>query len=173
MKRPEWFERNFTFGITPGMLPFLLERLEGTIARLEKKVMGLPDKILSEQPEGKWSIKQHIGHLAEVDEIALKRIDEMLVSTSPMTPAVFEPKQDYTGQSVSKVLDYFAANRMKNLERYKSLSDFDLRKSSLHPRLKLLMTPVDLAYFDAEHDDHHLVKITDNIIRIRLEIKNV
>jgi hypothetical protein len=29
----------------------------------------------------------------------------------------------------------------------------------MHPRLKVPMTPVDLAWFDAEHDDHHLVKI--------------
>jgi hypothetical protein len=27
---------------------------------------------------GKWSIKQNIGHLAEVDEIANRRIDEMV-----------------------------------------------------------------------------------------------
>jgi hypothetical protein len=24
-----------------------------------------------------------------------------------------------------------------------------------------MMTPVDLAWFDAEHDDHHLVKINE------------
>src|SRR5688500_401690 len=111
MKKPDWFERKFQFGFSSGMLPFFIERLEGTIARLEKKVSGETDKVLSYQPDGKWSIKQHVGHLAEVDQIAIKRIDEMLMGVSPMTPAVFEPKQDYNSQSVTKVLDYFISNR--------------------------------------------------------------
>jgi hypothetical protein len=36
-------------------------------------------------------------------------------------------------------------------------------KSSIHPRLKVPMTPVDLAMFDAEHDDHHLLRISEII----------
>ena len=42
----------------------------------------------------------------------------------------------------------------------------NFKKSSLHPRLKMQMTPVDLAWFDAEHDDHHLVKIQNLIARL-------
>src|SRR5687767_7143670 len=122
MKKPDWFERKFQFGIPSEMLPFFIERLEGTIARLEKKVSGQPDDTLSYQPGGKWSIKQHIGHLAEVDEIATRRIEEMVKGISPMTPAVFEPKQDYNHQPVTQVLDYFVKNRMANLSKYKTLS---------------------------------------------------
>ena len=161
MKKPDWFERKFQFGMPAGMLPFFLERLEGTIVRLEKKVSGESDTVLTHQPEGKWSIKQHIGHLAEVDEIVLRRIDEMLNGISPLSPAVFEPGQDYNSQPVGQVLGYFAKSRMANLRKYRTLSETDCAKSSLHPRLKLMMNPVDLAFFDAEHDDHHLVRISD------------
>ena len=73
-----WFERNLEFGKPKEMLPFYLERLEGTIARIEAKVKGLENKILSERFNDKWSIKQQIGHLAEVDQIADKRLDEMV-----------------------------------------------------------------------------------------------
>jgi hypothetical protein len=161
MRRPDWFERKFQFGIPPGMLPFFLERLEGTIARLEKKINSQPDTILCHKPDGKWSIKEHIGHLAEVDEIALRRIDEMVKGISPMTPAVFETKKDYNIQPATQLLNYFAKNRMENLRKYKTLSDGDCAMTSLHPRLKVMMSPVDLAFFDAEHDDHHLVKISE------------
>lgn len=34
----------------------------------------------------------------------------------------------------------------------------------LHPRLKTQMTLVDLAWFDAEHDDHHLLRIQNLIV---------
>jgi hypothetical protein len=47
------------------------------------------------------------------------------------------------------------------------LSKEELSKASLHPRLKVMMTPVDLALFDAEHDDHHLVTISEIISRLR------
>lgn len=152
-----WFERNLKFGLPKEMLPFF-ERLEGTIVRIQAKVKGIDDNTLSEKYHGKWSIKQHIGHLAEVDEIANKRLDEMVAGVSPMSPAVFEP-QDYNPWPIEKVLELLNSNRTKNLKKYQSLAEADLLKSSLHPRLQVMMTPVDLAWFDAEHDDHHLVAI--------------
>ena len=153
-----WFERNLKFGYPKEMLPYFLERLEGSIVRIQTKVKGVDDKILSAKLNNKWSIKQNIGHLAEVDEIANKRLDEMARGISPMSPAVFEP-QDYNPWPIEKVLELFKSNRLKNLTKYKSLAGSDLLKSSLHPRLKVEMTPVDLAWFDAEHDDHHFVTI--------------
>lgn len=158
MKKLAWFERQFTFGLPTGMLPFYLERLSGTAIRIAGKVKGISEDILSEKMDGKWSVKQNIGHLAEVDAIALQRIDQMLAGIPVLLPAVFEPK-DYSVLPVREVLQYFEENRSKNLVKYKSLRNEDLIKASVHPRLKLSMTPVDLAYFDAEHDDHHLVTI--------------
>ena len=126
---------------------------------MEQKVEGMSDQKLSEKKDGKWSVKQNIGHLAEVDEIALKRIDEMLSGKPVLSPAVFEPKQDYNKMQVDDVINFFKKSREANLKVYNSLSDTDLAKTSLHPRLKIMMNPVDLAMFDAEHDDHHLVTI--------------
>ncbi|HEU5290964.1 MAG TPA: DinB family protein [Cyclobacteriaceae bacterium] len=158
MNNLPWFERNLKFGYPKEMLPYFLERLEGSIVRIQTKVKGVDDKVLSNKLNNKWSIKQNIGHLAEVDEIANKRLDEMVNGITPMSPAVFEP-QDYNPWSIERVLELFKNNRLKNLTKYKSIRESDLLKSSLHPRLKVEMTPVDLAWFDAEHDDHHLVTI--------------
>jgi hypothetical protein len=159
MQEIPWFERKLTFGATKDMLPYFLERLSGTLVRIAAKVRGIPNDVLSAQHDGKWSIKQNIGHLAEVDEINYRRIGEMLAGISPMSPAVFEPKGDYNAMPIEAVLDYFDKTRKGNIARYNQLSDVELGKASLHPRLKVKMTPVDLAWFDAEHDDHHLVKI--------------
>jgi hypothetical protein len=142
------------------MLPFYLERLEGTIVRIEKKVEGISEEILSNRLDNKWSVKENIGHLAEIDEIAGKRISEMISGVSPMSPAVFEPKP-YHEWPISKVIEFLRENRIRNVERYAALTSDELDKSSEHPRLKVRMTPVDLALFDAEHDDHHLVRINE------------
>ncbi len=161
MKKLLWFERQFAFGLPAAMLPFYLERLDGTIIRLEEKVKGIPEEILSTKLNTKWSVKQNIGHLAEVDQIASRRIDEIIAGVSPLSPAVFEPGGDYNRQPVSEVIAFFNDHRKKNLAKYRSLAESDLQKSSLHPRLKVQLTTVDLAWFDAEHDDHHLVTINE------------
>lgn len=158
----DWFERSFTFGLPKAMLPFYLERLEGAIYRLEHKLGGVSEKVLSENYNNKWSVKQNIGHLAEVDLVSYKRLDEMRAGIPELSPAVFEP-QDYNPWPIEDVLAFFRESRLSNLEKYKSLSDEDLTKGCLHPRLKVVLTPVDLAWFDAEHDDHHLLKISDII----------
>lgn len=161
-ERLAWFERKFIFGLPPSMLPFYLERLSGTAARIEEKVKGVSERLLSERFDGKWSVKQNIGHLAEVDQISNKRIDEMVSGAQTLSPAVFEP-QDYNPWPIAKVLAFFREARTSNLDRYKRLSQKELLSSSTHPRLKLKMSPIDLAFFDAEHDDHHLLKISDII----------
>lgn len=158
----EWFERSFTFGLPKAMLPFYLERLEGAIYRIEHKVKGVSDKVLSEKYDTKWSVKQNIGHLAEVDLVSYKRLDEMRAGVPELSPAVFEP-QDYNPWSIGDLLNFFRESRLSNLEKYRSLADSDLSKGCLHPRLKMILTPADLAWFDAEHDDHHLLKISDII----------
>ena len=155
-----WFERNLKFGYSKEMLPFFVERLEGAIIRTEQKVKGIDDNILSQKPNGKWSVKENIGHLAEVDEIANRRIDEMIAGIPVMSPAVFEP-QDYSSWPIIKVLEFFKTTRLSNIKKYRSIKESELLKSSQHPRLKVMMTPIDLAWFDAEHDDHHLVKINE------------
>jgi hypothetical protein len=161
-----WFERNLRFGHSFVMLPYFLERLSGTAIRMENKLIGVSDEILSNKLDGKWSIKQNIGHLAEVDLVANKRIDEMVNGAPTLSPAVFEPK-DYNPWPIREVLDIFIKARKENIKKYESLSPEDLKKSSLHPRLKMQMTPNDLAWFDAEHDDHHLVRISDILRTLR------
>lgn len=161
MEKLQWFERTFSSGLPMGLLPFYLERLEGTVTRIRKKISGIPEEVLSNKLDGKWSVKENIAHLAEVDQIGCKRIDEIRQGISPMSPAVIQPSRDYNVVPVTEIIDFFEKNRQKNLQKYKNLASDELRRSSLHPRLKIQMTPVDLACFEAEHDDHHLVRINE------------
>jgi DinB superfamily len=157
-----WFERSLIFGKPKEMLPYFLERLNGTIARMAAKIQHVPEEILSAPFNGKWSIKENIGHLAQVDQLNNGRVQDIIKGVSPMSPSLFELRQNYNAMPTEVLLDFFIKIRQKNIANYGSLSDDQLAKSSLHPRLKVMMTPVDLVWFDAEHDDHHLVKI--NII---------
>lgn len=154
-----WFERKFTFGFLPGMLPFMLERLEGTLVRTQQKVSGYSEESLAFRLDDKWSVKQNLGHLAEVDEISGKRISEITSGSEVLTRADVQPQVDYNAMPIGRIIDLLVAKRRDNIARYRTLSESQLRMTSMHPRLKVPMNPVDLAWFDAEHDDHHLVRI--------------
>jgi hypothetical protein len=162
MKKLQWFERTFQFGLPEGMLPFYIERLDGTIARIQQKVKDVSESDLSYRLDNKWSVKENIGHLAEVDEVGFKRISEMISGVAVLSPAVFEPKP-YDKWPIDDVVNFFLEIRLRNINRYRELKPEEFAKSSQHPRLKVMMTPVDLAWFDAEHDDHHLVRINEII----------
>ena len=54
----------------------------------------------------------------------------------------------------------FSKSRQRLVDLLRNIKDEDLDKASVHPRLGTPMKVVDLAYFVAEHDDHHLAKIT-------------
>jgi hypothetical protein len=41
------------------------------------------------------------------------------------------------------------------------LEEPDWEKAALHPRLRQPMRIVDIAYFDSEHDDYHLARISE------------
>jgi hypothetical protein len=156
MKRLDWFDRQFQIRLY-GTDVALLSRAPGWHnSQAGKKIAGASEAVLTWQPEGRWSIKQHTGHLAEVDVIALRRIAEIVAGTSSMSAAVFELTQDFNEQPVAHLIAHFRTHRVDNLKVYESLTETDCLKFSMHPRLKVPMTPVDLAFFEAEYDDHTL-----------------
>ena len=69
MQRTKWTNRKFTFNIPAGWMQNIFERLRGTELRLRALVDGLPDDRISFKPNGKWSIKEHIGHLSDLEEL--------------------------------------------------------------------------------------------------------
>ena len=71
MKRTEWFLRVFPPIDDNGLLPGILERLEGTPARLYEKVSKIPVGILNDHSATKWSIKKEIGILLILNHCGL------------------------------------------------------------------------------------------------------
>jgi hypothetical protein len=173
MNRLQWFERSFSFGQPAEMLPLFLDRMEGTELRMAAKLRNVPEHVLANNLDGKWSIKVNLGHLADVEEISEIRIPEILNGISPMSPAVFEPPVDYNSVSLEELINKFADRRRKTLHQYRKLDVKDLSKTSLHPRLKVQMNAVDLALFHAEHDDHHLVRINEILIHFNQRLPYV
>ena len=73
-----WIERKFEFNFPVGLFPVIIERLRGALLQLETMVKDLPDEKLSAKKDGKWSVKEVVGHLYDLEELWNGRINDFL-----------------------------------------------------------------------------------------------
>lgn len=164
MKQVKWFARSFDFSSDQNIFPSIIERLEGTPIRLERKITSIPASILNIKPGDKWSIQENMGHLIDLEPLWQGRLadilngQEMLRETDLQNTKTHEA--EHNTKEVRALVDEFEFLRGKTIELLSTLEEKDVFKHALHPRLKTPMRTMDLFLFVAEHDDHHLAEIS-------------
>jgi uncharacterized damage-inducible protein DinB len=160
-----WFDRTFELGLTPGLAPELLDRLGRTPQRLADAVRDLPPDVLTRKPKGKWSIQENAGHLLDLESLWDQRLDDYDAGTRELHPADLENRKTHEAahndRVLSEILAEFASVRGQIVDRLARMSSVELGRTALHPRLQQPMSVVDLCFFVAEHDDHHLRTIDE------------
>lgn len=163
MQKTEWFNRKFPVIEDNGILPSIIERLSGTPARIEEMTSHLKPALLTLKLNGKWTIKEEIGHLSDLETLWLGRVDDLVNGVPELRPADLTNQKTHTANhdatALKTLLQGFREQRQLFVNRLLHLKDEQLLNASLHPRLKTPMRIIDLAYFVAEHDDHHLARI--------------
>ena len=160
-----WIERQFTFGLPLGMYGNVVERVRGTPARLEDLTRGLPQEVLTRRDGDKWSMQEQAGHLLDIGELEMRRLDEFearrdTLSAADMTNQLTH-EADHNANSIENILRDFRKERMAFVARLDSYDEALVSRTALHPRLKIKIRVIDLAFFIAEHDDHHLARISE------------
>ena len=162
-ERTRWFDRTFELGLEPERFPEILTRLRSTPERLRERVAGLTALQLTRQPSGAWSIQENVGHLLDLEPLWAGRLDDLLARVSPLRPADLENRAtheaDHNAAVLDDLLERFQAVRHALVDRCDRLTPDELSIQSLHPRLQQPMSAVDLFFFVAEHDDHHVTTI--------------
>ncbi|MDT7808615.1 MAG: hypothetical protein QOJ70_2428 [Acidobacteriota bacterium] len=165
MRRTKWVEREFDFHMQVGVFPCVIERLRGTSARLEELTRELPARVLTARRDGAWSIQEHAGHLIDLDELHEGRLEDYARHHSTLRAAdMTNRKTDEAGHNEARLEDLlarFRAARTSFIRRLEALTDEEVAATALHPRLRQQMRVIDMAYFVAEHDDHHLATINE------------
>jgi hypothetical protein len=167
MIQMEWTQRKFNFDFPPGVFPGIVERLRGTPARIADLVKGVPHPMLIRRTGNRWSVNEHIGHLIDLDELDHRRLDEFIAGAANLSAADMSNQRTddagYNDVVTSTIVDYLRSRRSELVERLEALSDEQIVRTAVHPRLQMPMRLVDWAYFVAEHDDHHLARIRELI----------
>lgn len=165
MQKTEWFKRKFPVIEDNGILPSIIERLSGTPARIEEIISTVKLPLLTLKTDGKWTIKEEIGHLSDLEPLWSGRLEDLINGAVELRVADLTNQKTHTANhdatEIKILLQRFRDQRERFVNKLINLTDEQLMNASLHPRLKTRMRIVDLAYFVAEHDDHHLASIRE------------
>ena len=166
-KVPAWFDRKFEFTFPVEQYPNVCARLRGAPARLEEILSKVTTDMLVGKPQEKWSAQEHAGHLLDLEPLWMARVDDFLTDRDTLAAADLVNRKtheaNHNGQEIAAILARFRTARLRLVERLKTFEPAVFARTSLHPRLRQPMRLVDHLYFVAEHDNHHLAKISELI----------
>ena len=161
----KWFDRKFELGLQPDAASEILTRLRTAPDRLAAAVEGIPPEILAKRRDGKWSIQENAGHLFDLESLWDQRLDDYARSVTTLHPADLQNRKTHEAahndRTIADILADFRSARLAIVEKIAAMTPAELSRTALHPRLQQPMSVVDLCYFVAEHDDHHLGTIAD------------
>ncbi len=160
----KWFDRQFSFDLPVWIYPNVVERLRGVPARVEDRVRSLPREILTKRDGDNWSIQEHVGHLLDLEPLGMRRLDEFSAERESLSSADLENRKtweaNHNARAITEILAALRSARLEFVQRLESFDEAFIQRTSIHPRLQKPVRVLDLAFFIAEHDDHHLAKIS-------------
>ena len=161
----EWFKRKFAFDLPIEMFPNVVERLRGTPARLEQLIRGLSPEVLTRRDGDKWSIQEQAGHLLDLEELGMNCLDDFEAGRETLTAADLTNRKTHEANhntgTIENILAEFRQERMAFVARLDTYDEAFAQRTAVHPRLQQGARIIDLAFFIAEHDDHHLARISE------------
>ncbi len=163
MSRPPWAQRKFAFVHPQWMLADFVERLRGLLSRLDALLAAVGESEAHAAHEGKWSIAQNVGHLADVEDLWQERLEDLRQGRAVYTAALPARFQSAAGRhpnrTLPEIVGDLARRRARFVDALAHASPALQAASAFHERLQTSMRLVDCAQFVAEHDDHHLLRV--------------
>ncbi len=159
-----WFERVFSFDLPDRMFPNILERLRGTPVRLEERLRPLARNVLTRKESGSWSIQENAGHLLDLEPLWAARLEDFIQRRERLQVADLTNRRTHEARHndnpLDRILSGFRSARCELIGKLEGLDPAAFSKTALHPRLNTPMRLLDHLFFVAEHDDHHLARIS-------------
>ena len=166
-KHLKWTDRTFQFTFPVEVFPEMIERVRGTPARLEDRVRSIAAEFLTKRDGERWSIQENAGHLLDLESLFCQRLDEYLTGAEVLHAADMSNRKTYEANHnqvpMQSILTDFRARRTQLVARLDSLDSQTFAAVAHHPRLNVPMRLVDMLFFQAEHDDYHLARISELI----------
>jgi hypothetical protein len=162
-----WTSRRFDHRLQPELFRAVMERLRGTPPRAAALLDGWAVPLRTWRPGESWSAHEHIGHLDDLHDLDMRRIQDFVSGAATLSAADMTNRRTveagHNATSSAVLLDRLRLHREELIRRLEDLADAELARTAMHPRLQRSMSVVDWMYFVAEHDDHHLAKAREAV----------
>jgi uncharacterized damage-inducible protein DinB len=159
-----WFDRKFDERLDAGTFSTIVERLRGTPVRVEEKLASIDASMLTRRLDGTWSIQENLGHLLDLEPLWYGRLEDLLRGEEDLRVADLTNRTtheaDHNASPLEALTRDFRSARLRLVSRLDTLSEADVLRQAVHPRLKIPLRTIDHCRFVAEHDDHHLARMT-------------
>ena len=120
-------------------------------------------------PSGKWSIHEHVVHLADVDGLMTGRLELILSELDPLIrsydPGRDEPEDRLLQLDFDDALQRYARNRVSLIDRLRALTAVEWRKTARHEEYNSYSVFTMFRHV-ALHDFQHAYRIEELILRL-------
>jgi DinB superfamily len=137
----------------------LLERFRRGAELLAVATTGAAGPELDFKPEGAWSVRQIVCHLADIEAAIVIRFRQVIAEDDPFMPGLkgeeWARSLDYDRRKISNALETFRILRSANHELLKSLPEGTFDRTGVHGEIGKV-TLLDLLRTYAEHVENHV-----------------
>ena len=137
----------------------LLERFRRGPELLAVVTTGAAGTELDFKPEGKWSVRQIVCHLADSEATGTMRFRQLVAEEHPVMSGwdqdAWASKLDYEKRKISQALELFRVLRAANYELLKDLPGETYHRTGTHTTIGELSL-LQLLRMEAEHVENHV-----------------
>ena len=112
-------------------------------------------------------------NLTDLEPLWQGRLEDIVNGEIELRPTDLQNNKttfaNHNEKPLNELLHSFRQIRQQTISLLEKMDEETIYKSALHPRLNTPMRTMDLFLFVAEHDDHHLARMTELVRIIRRE----
>ena len=138
----------------------LLEKSKDTVYNIFANMSE--EKALSSYGEGKWTLKQMLGHMIDTERTFAYRalvFSRNNIELPGFDQDIYVNNTDFNSRSIKSLAEEYKVTRESNMFLYRSFSDEQLLRGGIAS--KAPTTVRGLIYMTAGHEQHHLILIKE------------
>jgi hypothetical protein len=140
----------------------LLERFRRGAELLAMATTGAAGPELDFKPDGKWSVRQLVCHLADTEAVGVMRFRQLIAEDNPTLAAwdqeAWASKLDYDKRKISQALEIFRVLRSANFDLLKDQPETAFVRQGTHTKRGPISLK-DMLRIYAEHIENHVKQI--------------
>ena len=146
--------------------PSVFDKLRLTPVLMAARVSNLPRATLLRRTGDDLSIQEHVGYLLDVTALCYNLMSDATANkpinlTEDAILLTFTTK--HQASTISQILSRFHVERARLVRELESRENSTITVRAQHPRWRTPIRAVDLAFYLAECDEHHLTLISQNL----------